>query len=332
MLLSILFSLFSIAAGVLPTVIYVLLVWRIDRHEKEPLKLLVAAFLWGSIPAVLLSAFVELVLDASIVSLSQGHSEFLGASLVAPPVEEILKGVALLGIFGLARYEFDGVLDGIVYGSIIGFGFAMIENIFYFWGAQQEGGLIAWGVVVLGRALAFGFNHALFTSLTGIGFGLARYARSCTKRWGLVLLGLLASIIAHSVHNSLTTSGLCLISLVLNWSGLLVILLIVFLTWRRERGWITTHLADEVSLGVLTQAQFEAIASRQQRFKVEWRALGSSGLHKARLWRKLAAAATGLAFKKHQLSLMGNEKRNEAIIGELRHRVAHLGQLLGDEA
>ncbi len=43
-----------------------------------------------------------------------------------------MKGLALVALFYLARQEFDGPLDGIVYGALIGFGFSMTENLLYF--------------------------------------------------------------------------------------------------------------------------------------------------------------------------------------------------------
>ena len=38
----------------------------------------------------------------------------------------------MLLLFLLVRNEFDNVLDGVVYGAVIGFGFAMTENTLYF--------------------------------------------------------------------------------------------------------------------------------------------------------------------------------------------------------
>ena len=36
-------------------ILYALLIWRIDRWEKEPLPLVIAAFAWGGIPSVVLA-------------------------------------------------------------------------------------------------------------------------------------------------------------------------------------------------------------------------------------------------------------------------------------
>ena len=50
----------------------------------------------------------------------------------APIVEEVGKGLGLLLLFVTARRAFDGPVDGVVYGALIGAGFALTENIQYF--------------------------------------------------------------------------------------------------------------------------------------------------------------------------------------------------------
>ena len=324
--------LLSIVGSVLPTIIYVLVVWRIDRYEKEPVQLLTVAFLWGALPAIAVSAIIEIATDAPVVVMSQGHHELVSSSFIAPPVEELVKGLALLGLLWLARAELDDVLDGIIYGSIIGFGFAMTENVFYLFGAWQEKGFGGWSIVVLIRAIAFGFSHATFTSFTGIGVGLARYEKSALRRWLLILGGLSAATVAHSLHNFfLSVPNLCLLTIFVDWAGVSVVFVVILLAWRRERAWIETHLAEEVSLGVLSQLQFQVIASRRKRLKRQWQLLGVSGLSQLRQWRKLVSAATELAFKKHQLDKMGDERRNVAAVEALRARIVRLRQGLGND-
>ena len=43
-------------------VIYALIFWLVDRREKEPFPLMLAAFLWGSIPAIFYALFAQEVL------------------------------------------------------------------------------------------------------------------------------------------------------------------------------------------------------------------------------------------------------------------------------
>jgi len=315
----------SVVISLLTTICYVAVVWRLDRYEREPVKLLVGAFFWGALPAVILAAAIEIAFDVPLGALGLANSSLIGPSFIAPPVEEILKALALLGLYRMARSEFDGILDGIVYGSLIGFGFAMTENVFYFWNATSGGGIGNWLTVVLIRSLPFGFTHAMFTSCAGVGLGMARYTRSRKQRWVLFLLGLAMAIAAHAVHNlMLSIDGLCFISLLSDWLGVVVLLVIVALAWRRERLWIRTYLPEEVVAGRLTQEQLEALTSRPRRAGNTWHLLGAKGTRAASTWRRLAQAATELAFKKHQYAKMGDEKGNADRIEALRAQVTYL--------
>ena len=162
----------SLLAGGAATALYAWLVWWLDRYEKEPWWLLALVFLWGAVPAVILSVVIELILDIPISVLGHGLAyEVAGGSVVAPVVEEVAKGLAVFGVLLFVRREMDDVLDGIVYGAMAGLGFAFTENFFYFVGSLQEGGWGVWVVVVLMRTVIFGLNHAFFTGVTGAAVG-----------------------------------------------------------------------------------------------------------------------------------------------------------------
>jgi RsiW-degrading membrane proteinase PrsW (M82 family) len=319
----------SLLASIAPTLLYVWLVWRIDRYEKEPVRLLVAVFVWGALPAVALSVVLELAFDAPLGLLEANLGDLISSSVITPPIEEAAKGLALLALFTLGRREFDGVLDGVIYGSLVGLGFAMTENLFYFVGAWSEGGLENWAMVVLTRAVAFGLNHAMYTSFTGAALGWASQTRS-RKQGLVVVLGLGLAILTHAAHNALLSlDELCFFSLLADWAGVLVILIVVVLAWRREREWLQTQLAPELATGLLTQLQFETITSRRRRLRRQWKLLGIGDLAQARLWRGLVAAATELAFKKQQATLRPDDKL-EALIAALRARIGELRVALGD--
>ena len=321
----------SVLASVLPTLAYVLLIWRVDRYEKEPIRLLGIAFVWGALPAVAGSAILELLFDQPLMALSAGVRGLMSMGMVTPVVEEALKGLALLGLFLLVRNEFDGVLDGVIYGSVIGFGFAMTENLLYFLGAWRDGGYGNWGTVVVMRSLVFGLNHAMYTSLTGVGFGLARYARTRSRRLLVLLTGLVAAIVLHAVHNAfLTLESLCLVSVLADWLGVLLVVVVVMLAWRRERRWLETGLAEEAACGLLTPLQLETIVSQRRRIAHEWQLLGIADRRQARLWREMAARATDLAFKKHQLRALGATPATADAIRSLRARIVEIRRAVGD--
>jgi protease PrsW len=183
------------------------------------------------------------------------------------------------------------------------------------------------------RVVAFGFNHAMFTSLTGIGLGLARYEQVPGRRILFIVAGLAASMTAHFLHNFFVSLGItCVLSFLADWMGVLVVGIIVVLAWQREKGWMVSELAEEVITGVLTPLEYETIVSRRERLRRGWQVLGASGLRRLRLWRRLADTATELAFKKHQQSIMGEERGNGHAIAALRARIAEIRTSLAEES
>src|SRR5687768_2310801 len=95
---------------------------------------LLGAFLWGAIPAVIVAIILQVIVGMPVEALLGAdslESELISGAIAAPVTEEILKGMAVAIIYFLFRKEFDGWVDGIVYGGMAGFGFAYIENILY---------------------------------------------------------------------------------------------------------------------------------------------------------------------------------------------------------
>lgn len=249
MLLAILISLF---AAVIPALLYSLIFYWADRYEREPKRLVIITFVWGALPAIILSLIFELALDGPINGVESSLvSDLVSGSVVAPIVEELAKGAALLAIFLWRRQEFDGVLDGVVYGALVGFGFAMTENFLYFVGAYESGGFGSLTFTILLRAIVFGLNHAFYTSLIGIGLGLARNKRSFFARAFWFSIGLGAAILAHALHNlgaglAAVNPASLLISLIVAGGGLATILLTVGLSWQHERNILDAELSPEI--------------------------------------------------------------------------------------
>ena len=68
------------------------------------------------------------------------------------------------------------------------------------------------------------------------------------------------------------------------------------------------HLAPEVQTGLLSARQYELIVSRRRRWRQTFRRLEVDGVEETRLWRRLVAAATELAFKQQQALNDGDER------------------------
>ncbi len=242
----------SLFAAIVPTFLYVMLFYWADRYEREPRWLATVAFIWGAIPAIVISLIAEILIGEPFVAVPGSlQGEVVSGSIVAPIVEELAKGAALFAIFWWRRQEFDGVLDGIIYGALVGFGFAMTENFLYFIGSYMEGGFGSLSFIIYLRAIVFGLNHAFYTSLIGIGLGIARYKKSFLSRQLWFAVGLAAGIFAHALHNlgaSLASVNVASIgiSLVVAGAGLAITLLAIGLSWQQERNIIHAELAPEI--------------------------------------------------------------------------------------
>lgn len=315
----------SILAALIPAIIYGIIFYWIDRHEREPIWLLTVAFLWGAVPAVFISLIGEIWLD---VPLARGFPNFsdalISGSIVAPIVEEVVKGAALLMIFLFKRQEFDGPLDGVVYGAMIGLGFGMTENFFYFIDAAEAGGLSQLGLVIFLRAIIFGLNHACYTGLIGIGFGMARNTshRNRLKRLGWPILGLCAAIIIHGLHNfgasTITYSALGLfISLLIAILAILLLFITVMLSWRFERICISEELVGEI--GYLLNADEYHQLTKSWSMPLRSR----SKLAKAEAQRRHLLVE--LALHKHRLRQLGYHQEPE-LAAEVLHLRAQLSE------
>jgi RsiW-degrading membrane proteinase PrsW (M82 family) len=304
--------------ALIPTIFYALFIWWLDRHEKEPLPLLLVAFLWGAVPAVIIAIVLEVVLGFPVDQLitSDTGRELTSASVIAPIVEELVKALILVVLFLAFRREFDNVLDGIVYGAMVGLGFAMVENVLYLTSAASDGGIGNMITLWAFRAGLFGLNHSMFTAFTGAALGLARSLRGVWR--GLVpMLGLLAAMSFHSVHNYLSTIvgisgssvddtsalvGNCLGILASDWGGLILIVALALISSIRETQVIRDTLLEEVSLGRLTPDEYDTLVSSRLRWGTRWSVLFSAGVRSWRLLGKFFDLTTELAFRKHRMN------------------------------
>ena len=187
----------------------------LDLYEREPLLLVSLMALWGGLVATMLSlagnGIVFGLLDENIRLA-------FGPAISAPLVEESAKGLALVLAFALSHWanrrygwmEFEGVTDGIVYGAAVGLGFALVEDIFYFFQFSDES--VQRGLdVFLTRVDFFGatmLGHAVYTAAFGAGLGLATWSRTRTGRYGWPLVGLAIAILLHALWNGLGSLAL----------------------------------------------------------------------------------------------------------------------------
>ena len=195
----------GLVLATLPAPVYLYLGLWIDRYEPEPPRLLAWAFLWGATGATLIALVVNTTGQAVVGgAFGAAVGQLYGGSLSAPFVEEIAKAAVLYAIYRWRRHEFDGVLDGIVYAGMVGLGFAFTENVLYYGRTALEGGDVLAATFFV-RGVMAPFAHPLFTSLTGLGLGLAALREGAPWRVAPVV-GLFGAMVLHSLWN--TSAGL----------------------------------------------------------------------------------------------------------------------------
>lgn len=236
--------------------VVVALMW-LDRWEPEPRGMLFFAAAWGAFVSVMLT----LVIGTLIAGALRGVAlpDWFGSVVQAPVVEEVLKCLGILFVLAMARRAFDGALDGIVYGGLIGAGFAFVENVKYFVEALAVGGIGELSAVFFLRAVLSPFAHIMFTAVCGFAVGLAvRRARGVTAPW---FAGLAVAIALHAFWNgSAYVAGFFLPYVLLQMPMFALFVLAAIrirreeLQLRRERleeyvraGWFTSHEADILS-------------------------------------------------------------------------------------
>ncbi|NOZ00150.1 MAG: PrsW family intramembrane metalloprotease [Chloroflexi bacterium] len=318
----------SVFFGFVPMFIFAYLLYWSDRYEKEPKVLLGAVFFWGALIAAGGAFIINTVLGLGVYFFtgSEAATDLTTGSVIAPIVEESLKGLAVLIVFLLFRREFDSVLDGIVYAGIVALGFAATENTYYIYtyGFQENGWGGLWFLVFV-RVVLVGWQHPFYTAFTGIGLAVARLSRSVFVKFIAPLLGFGLAIFTHSVHNTLASflkglSGLA-VGTFIDWGGWFF--MFIFLVWAvaRERKLLKQHLREEVSLGLMTAGQYRTATSAWAQSFARLTAIFNG---RYRATQRFYQVCGELAHKKQQFATLGDEQGNAAIIRKLR---TELGQL-----
>jgi RsiW-degrading membrane proteinase PrsW (M82 family) len=298
--------LLGLLAATIPVPIYVALVLWIDRYEAEPLWMLATAFFWGALCATFF-AFLFNTGIAGIVTAMTGEKtgEAIAAVVSAPIVEETGKGLILFIFFFWKKDEFDGVLDGIVYASMAALGFAMTENILYY-GRAALGGGGSLTVTLVIRGFFAPFSHPLFTSLTGIGLGLARQSTNLLVKIVTPIVGLLMAIFMHSIWNGSAVFGggfvFVLTYILVMIPAFIIMLVVIGFALRREGQVVREYLVIDLDRGFLTPEEYKQLGSILGRMGSAYNAFSRSGIKGWRARRRFNQLASELAFHRSRVA------------------------------
>ena len=297
-MIPIVLDLLSVLCATLPMLTFLVLVWWMDRHDREPLWLFGLTFFWGAIGSIFLALIGSSILMIPLQwVLGPEAADSLSAVIIAPLVEEPTKALILFAI--MFSRHFDNASDGFVYGAAAGLGFGMTENFMYFVNVAHTADVATWMQTVVIRTLFSAVMHAAATSWVGASLGFARFRGWIPKLLALPV-GFGGAMGIHALWNGLLTIDDFVGGGVLTQVNLLIFpfeVLFLFgifqLALWDERATIRRELADEVQQGLLPLAHARAVASYFNRSRANWLPPGVPH------WPYVRALTT-LALRKHQ--------------------------------
>jgi RsiW-degrading membrane proteinase PrsW (M82 family) len=217
----------GVVLALVPAVLWLAFFYVQDAHEPEPKRYVIGIFVLG---ALLASAVgIPVVRDLFRVQDWLGRSlwfNILGSVLVIGFVQEFLKYAAVRYSIYLMP-EFDERMDGILYGSAAGLGYATMLNILY----VVESGGVDLGMGIL-RIVVTALAQASFAGITG--YFLARAKFEDEPAWwlpaGLSIAAVLNGLFSV-VRGGVTRTGSVLGQQTANpWYGLILGAIVAGLT------------------------------------------------------------------------------------------------------
>lgn len=268
--------------GALAALIFVgiqaVLLWLIlralPRFPVQPTSIKLVALTWGLFVAALFAAFANRTYISVLPDF--GLNSF-SASIAAPINEDWLRllGVYVALVFA-RRLQSLTVMDGVVYGFIVGCGFELIENLSYALDGEDLSDTLSTGVL----RLVFGFGtHALWTTIGGamLAYCMARKQRGLSGRWLLLIPAVIAPMFFHALWDApeLSISPYFKLALlfVLYVATLVLFFISIAMGRRAEWDWISTTgpYSD------LTKPVWKTLPQRERkRIKNDVRQLNSS--------------------------------------------------------
>jgi len=319
----------AVLLAVVPSLVYLVVLNAIDRYEKEPWTILLACIGAGAIVAPVITIAI-LVAIGRPAALPPAFAPGPDSGALTPIVESLVLGLILAVLVRSVRDEFDDVLDGVIYGAALGAGFGAAESFLYaIGGVQQLSG------TTIAQLVIAGLNHAFYMAVLGAILGWSQRLPAA-QRMVATVLGLATVVLLHTVHDTLpnilanllgqpsAATGLAvrLLAEVINWLGILTIAVVVVVAWRREARILETELKDEVTAGVVSEADYATITSARARLVRQWGLLRTDGLAGVRRLRRRYATEGELAFHKWRLTVrhrrMPPAERGDALRAEIR--------------
>lgn len=188
-----------VALAVAPAITLAFLIYLYDKHDKEPVSLLIKVFLFGAF-SVLPIIYVENFLMSFNV-YSGLFSAFYVSFIVAGFTEEFFKRLVVMKT-AYNNPHFNHKIDGIVYCVMASLGFATVENIMYVAISFKDD--IYVGIT---RAFLSVPAHMLFGITMGYYLSLSKYATTNVQKRVFFRKSLTVPMVLHGIFNFILLSN-----------------------------------------------------------------------------------------------------------------------------
>lgn len=290
--------------ALIPLTAVVAAMFWLDRWEPEPLWLLLMALAWGAGVSVLVALVLNTGLGNWLSQATSSDPNLITPVVIAPVVEEGIKGLGLLLIFLFWRRYFDGPIDGIVFGGLIAAGFAFTENILYFAQYIAPYGTAGVTQVFVARAIMSPFAHLIFTAAMGMALGWAARSRSKYSWIAAFPMGYLVAVGLHALWNwsASTDIGLFIGMYMLVQIPLFIFLIVMVIMMRNnEKRIIKDRLTEYGQAGWFIPAEVAMLSNMGGRRDARAWARRVGGDSGKTAMDKFQRGATTLAFQRQRL-------------------------------
>lgn len=146
----------------------------------------------------------------------------------------------------------------------------------------------------------------MFTSLTGIGLGLARQSRNTAVKFITPIVGLMAAIAMHSIWNGAAVMfggmGFILMYVLIMVPAFFIMFVVIALALRREGQIVREFLTPDLQGGLLTEQEYRQLGTIFGRMGASYNAFSRGGFGSWKACRQLNQTASELAFHRSRVA------------------------------
>jgi protease PrsW len=177
-----------LALALAPGIAIGIYIYLKDKHEREPLSLLLMSFMYGVLSTAV-TLLISIPFEAILVFSEKNAIHQMGnAFFKVALVEEFSKFIFIRFIL-YRNKNFNEPFDGIVYACMVGMGFATLENILYVFQYGAPTGFVRMFTAVPA--------HASFAVLMGYFLGKAKFTHQKELYYSFVAL-----LVATAFHGA----------------------------------------------------------------------------------------------------------------------------------